>query len=135
METVTFEVPGNPVPQSRPRFTRQGHAYEDKKVKAYKESVRMVAASRMRGMPPIGGPVTVSLTFFLPIPKSWSREKRADAEQGRALPTKKPDVDNLAKAVLDACNGIIYADDSQIIHMTVQKWYGEDPCVIVEIRV
>lgn len=134
MEIVTFEVPGNPVPQSRPRFTKNGHAYEDKKVKTYKECVRTVAASKMRGRPPMEGAVIASLKFLLPVPKSWSRKKRTGALAGEILPTSRPDTDNLTKTVLDACNGIIYADDSQIIHMTAQKWYGEEPGVVVEFR-
>ena len=34
----------------------------------------------------------------------------------------KPDVDNIAKAVLDALNGIAYDDDSQVVELTVKKW-------------
>ena len=47
--------------------------------------------------------------------------------------TKRPDLDNLAKAVKDALKGVIYADDSQIVEAHLFKRYGE-PQVKVQIK-
>ena len=48
-------------------------------------------------------------------------------------PTKKPDADNIAKAVCDALNGIAYKDDSQVVDLTVRKYYSKFPRVQVFI--
>ena len=130
---VAFDIPCVPVPQSRPRFTRQGHAYDTQKSKAYKALVRAEAANRMRGRKPFDGAVVASLKFYLPIPKSWSKKKREAALDRRILPIGRVgDTDNYVKAVLDACNGVIYDDDSQVIHITAEKWYGDVAGVVAE---
>lgn len=43
--------------------------------------------------------------------------------------TSKPDVDNLAKAVLDAMNGVLWKDDSQVFRLVTEKVYTEEPFV------
>ena len=48
-------------------------------------------------------------------------------ERGLILPTKKPDADNIAKAILDALNGLAYYDDAQVVHLEVQKRYSNEP--------
>ena len=48
-------------------------------------------------------------------------------------PTKKPDADNIAKAVCDALNGIACKDDSQVVDLTVRKHYSKFPRVQVFI--
>ena len=58
-------------------------------------------------------------------------------ETGEILPCKKPDVSNIAKAVEDALNGLVYEDDAQICSLTVSKCYalpGQEPCVYVRIE-
>ena len=49
-------------------------------------------------------------------------------------PAKKPDCDNIAKIILDSLNGIAYADDKQIISLSVEKYYGDTPkvCLILQ---
>ena len=64
---------------------------------------------------------------YFPIPKSTSKKKRDEMERGLILPTKKPDTDNIAKAILDALNGLAYYDDAQVVHLEVQKRYSNEP--------
>ena len=52
---------------------------------------------------------------------------------GQIRPTQKPDADNIAKSVLDALNGLAYADDKQIVTLVVDKYYDEEPCVHVKL--
>lgn len=47
-------------------------------------------------------------------------------------PDKKPDIDNIIKAILDGLNKTMFIDDKQIVELSVKKQYGETPCVIVE---
>ena len=57
--------------------------------------------------------------------------------KGEMLPTKKPDVDNIIKIILDSLNGLAYKDDAQIVARTCQKLYVNDdnePRVEVKIE-
>lgn len=68
-----------------------------------------------------------------PLLKSFSKAKREAAINQEILPIGRPDVDNYAKGVKDALNGIMYKDDSQITKLTVRKYYAEQPKVVVKI--
>lgn len=49
---------------------------------------------------------------------------------------KKPDLDNLAKSVLDALNGIVWRDDAQVASLSMSKQIAAgDECPGVLIRV
>jgi Holliday junction resolvase RusA-like endonuclease len=76
---------------------------------------------------PIAGPLRVGLTFYLPRPISIPRHT--------LYPTKKPDVDKLARAVLDSLKGSAIDDDSDIIVLVVQKLYAPEGCPRVEIAI
>lgn len=116
-------VPGTPVPKARARTVTQGgrtHSYTPERTKEWEETVQWIAA-RHRPPSPLRGPLAVAMTFYLPRPK---RSKR-DIPRG--------DVDNYAKAVMDACNGILWDDDEQIVRLETSKEYGE-PRVEMEVR-
>jgi Holliday junction resolvase RusA-like endonuclease len=59
----------------------------------------------------------------------WNRRK-----DGEIYPQVKPDLDNVMKAVLDALNGVVYADDSQVINLVATKRYSTDPRVEVYVH-
>lgn len=46
---------------------------------------------------------------------------------GELLPAKKPDIDNVVKAVLDALNKVAYRDDNQVVELQIRKQYSERP--------
>lgn len=66
-------------------------------------------------------------------PKSMSRKRQYQALMGEVRPTTKPDLDNLLKSVKDALNGVAYVDDSQIVTITAEKAYGEQPKTIIQV--
>jgi hypothetical protein len=49
------------------------------------------------------------------------------------MPCKKPDIDNIAKTYLDAMNGVIFVDDTQVVELHVKKVYAEKPGVDVMV--
>lgn len=56
-------------------------------------------------------------------------------EDGSVRPTKKPDVDNIVKIVLDALNGLAWHDDAQVTFLAVSKEYtGKEPFVAVTLN-
>lgn len=77
--------------------------------------------------------VRVMITAYCSIPKNASKALRELMISGANRPAKKPDWDNIGKAVCDALNGVAYKDDAQIICGKVEKYYSDTPRVEVEI--
>jgi len=136
MKRIEFKVFGNPVAQGRPRFFRKGDfvgCYDPKTSKSWKETIKWQAietlSSKSGKYDPVvhitQGAITMTLNFILPRPKSLPKKVIHHI--------KKPDLDNLAKAVKDALKGIAYRDDSQIVSLIVTKEYGEQTGVMVTI--
>jgi Holliday junction resolvase RusA-like endonuclease len=137
MRIIEFYIFGVPVPEGRARFTKTGRAYTPAKTRAWKQLVRKagVGATLTAGMfGPLSGALRMSLDFTLPIPPSWSKRKQDQASGQFIRPIGKPDVDNLAKAVMDGCNEVLYFDDAQIVALSIRKRYGLVPhvCVIID---
>lgn len=132
METITFSVPGDPVPQPRPRVSTAGgfgRAYVPKThaVHAYRHALQLAAIDA--GLRNDAATVQVVIDCVFARPKSHMRKSgvKPDAPQ---LP--RPDVDNLAKAVLDAI-GPILGDDTQVSRLVVEKTYGTEARTTVRI--
>lgn len=79
-------------------------------------------------------PLDVAITAYVGIPASKSKKFKQQALEGAQKPTKKPDVDNVAKIILDSITGIVYQDDKQIVKLSVSKVYSETPRVEVKIK-
>ena len=125
--SITFEVDGIPKGQPRPRaFSIHGKArvYSANTAEAWKSAIAL-AAKPHRPKAPIECPVSVSISHFMPRPKSHYG-KRGLKENAPTVHASKPDVDNLLKAALDALTSIGYwRDDAQVWHTTVTKIYGD----------
>lgn len=76
------------------------------------------------------GPLRLTVTFSMRIPKSWNKSDKESAELGGIRPIVKPDIDNLVKLVGDSLNGIAYKDDSQIVEVMAVKKYGKPETII-----
>lgn len=128
MERISFFVPGEAVPQGRPRTTRTGHVYMPKASRDYQRVVGAIAKGAMHGRLPLEEAVKVRVCIYKPIPKSWPKKKREDALANRLKPTSRPDLDNYIKAILDGCcNGICLTDDSLVVGLEAWKlWCTDD---------
>lgn len=129
---ITFSVPGDPVPQPRPRVSTAGgfaRAYVPKKhpVHAYRQAV--AAAARAAGLGETGDPLNVVIDAVFRRPKSHLT-KRGVKPTAPTLP--RPDVDNLAKAVLDALQDVM-GDDTNVSRLLVEKSYGPEARTTVRI--
>lgn len=133
---MKFTVPGEPCGKQRPRVVQRGghaQAYTPAKTANY-ETLVQFEYSRQCGHEFLGeGPIQMNITAYFGIPKSASKRKRAAMLSGEAVPTRAPDIDNIAKLISDACNGLAYKDDSQVVKMKLFKRYAEVPHVDVEI--
>lgn len=81
-----------------------------------------------------GQPLKVTIIAYYQIVKSTSKKKKQQMLDDLMFPTKKPDIDNIAKSILDALNKLAYRDDTQVGPLHMEKHYAEDPRVEVEIE-
>ncbi len=134
--SLTFHVELEPVPKGRPRFSKIGgfvRSYTPKKTSDYEAQVKAIAQGAMT-REPLETPLAAFLYFRLPIPKSYPKKRIAACLAGSERPTKKPDLDNLGKLVLDALNGVVYLDDSQLVSLHITKVYDHNPGVDIMVR-
>ena len=131
---IRFEILGQPIAKQRPRVTRSGIAYTPSKTVNYEAIVRYTYQSKYPQQELILGRIEANITAVFPVPKSYSKKKTAELLNGHNNYDKKPDCDNLAKIILDSLNGIAYKDDSQVTVLHINKEYGTQPKVIVELK-
>lgn len=113
---VRFTVPGKPVPKGRPRFAR-GRTITPQRTRDYEAHVK------------------ITIMHALSLASGWRRE---GARRVRLIfeftDACRGDIDNLAKAVLDACNGLLWHDDRQVVDLHVQLVSGFVPRTIIEVE-
>lgn len=107
--------------------------YTPAKTRNEEAVIRDFAEQAMNGRAPFEGPLEVRMRIYLPIPQSMPKKRQEAAIAGELRPTIKPDWDNTAK-LTDACNGIVWRDDSQIVAAHVWKYYSVRPGVVIEVR-
>ena len=127
---ISVKAVGTPKPQPRPRaFVRGGRAsvYNPESAKEWKKAVRFSVHGILPG--PIIKPVNVALFFYIPRPKSHYRNGKFSHVLKDSSPkrhVKTPDVDNLAKAVLDALtDSKIWIDDAQVVSLIIYKEWAD----------
>lgn len=131
---IRFTVPGEPKAKARPRMsTRTGQAYTPKETLSYESLVKWCYANT-EGLKKLEGEVVARIVAMYPIPKSMTRKNRQLIIEGKLHPTKKPDLDNVAKIILDSLNNIAFHDDSQVVELTIEKHYSDNPRVEVILK-
>lgn len=80
-----------------------------------------------------GVPVRILITAFYKPPARTTKKDYIKIQNGEKFPTRKPDADNIVKAVLDALNGSAYYDDAQVIEITVRKLFSFDEGLTVTV--
>jgi len=130
--SIAFTVPGDPVPQPRARITTRGkfaHAYTPKSHPVHEYRTRLAVAARLAGLTPTGEPLDVVIDAVFERPKSHMLKSGVKATAPR-LP--RPDVDNVAKAVLDALQDVM-GDDSLVARLVVEKSWGAEARTTVRV--
>ena len=134
---VYFTIPGEPHGKGRPKFSTYGGrvtARTPEKTVVYENLVRLEYQRQCGDVRfEDNAQLAVTIDAYYTIPKSASKKKKANMQNGLIRPTKKPDCDNVIKCVLDSLNSIAYHDDAQVVTVECRKLYSETPRVEVEI--
>jgi Holliday junction resolvase RusA-like endonuclease len=144
MGLLEFTVLGTPLAQGSLRAVPvAGHARiinDNPRSKPWRADIQAAAqdarhSAHLAGL--LDGPVSVTVTFTFARPKGhWGKGRFAY----RILPSapnqhvKRPDLDKLARAVLDALKGQVWRDDSQVIALQLLKRYGDPERADIQIR-
>ena len=131
-QMLTFYVNGQPVAQPRHRIASRGRfstAYIPRShaIHAWKWAVEEAAreqAERVGWVPVKGEPLSVVMQFYF-------RQSRSNKTRHHV---QRPDLDNLAKAVLDALHGIVFLDDACVVGLRLQKEWASQSGLLVEVR-
>ena len=140
---ITFEVPGAPVPQPRPRISTwggRGRAYvpAGQAIHAYRQAIELVAKTAGWASGPAVGPVAVEIDAWFPRPASHLTKAGTVRPAAPGWPCRA-DVDNVGKAILDAItdSGAFWQDDDQVVELVIRKSYarpGSPGRTIVTVR-
>jgi Holliday junction resolvase RusA-like endonuclease len=130
--SITFSVDGEPIPQPRAKITTRGgfgRAYVESKhpIHAYRKALQMAAVDA--GLRPCTGTVDVVIDAVFCRPRSHMNK---NGLKPTAPITPRPDVDNVAKAVLDAI-GPVLGNDSQVKRLVIEKRYGTEARTTVRV--
>lgn len=129
---IRFRYEGEAIGKARPRYSKRGdyvHTYTPKKTQIFEQAIGLHCKVACKGEIPKhkrDTPVKVDIMIGVSVPKSWSKKKRQEAIECKILPTKKPDLDNVVKSVLDAMNGFAYEDDAQVVLIFAERYYTEE---------
>jgi crossover junction endodeoxyribonuclease RusA len=120
---LRFVVFGVPIPKGSARafipkgWTRPIITAANAKSKPWQESVVAAAREALAGAEPIADPVALTVSFYLPRPKS--------APKRITKPAKKPDLDKLLRCIKDGLTRAgVYHDDSQVVEVQALKAFA-----------
>jgi Holliday junction resolvase RusA-like endonuclease len=131
---IEIVLAGAPMGKERVRFVKAtGRTFTPERTVNYESRLAYAAQQAMGDRPLFDGPLSVEVVAYMPVAESKPRKWKAAALAGEIRPTKKPDLDNLAK-ILDALNLVVWGDDAQIVEMHIAKHYSEAPRMEIRVR-
>ncbi len=133
MREYVFEVEGDVVGKGRHRFTKSGRPYTPIRTRLYEKQIRRAFIERGGTM--FDGPVHIDFEVVAGVQHSASKTAKRMRLAGQELSIRKPDLDNVEKILLDALNGLAYADDVSVVSVrSIKGLYEETPRLIVRVR-
>ncbi len=134
MIELSFEYSGEFKAKERPRKGPAGNFYTPRETLQTEKDIGIMAlqARAHAGIvKPHDGPVSLVITYSQPVPKT-SKDKEILYKRN----VSKPDIDNILKTILDACNKILYEDDCQVFSVQMTKTYhgADQPRVTIKAQ-
>lgn len=117
MKSFTITLPGCPQPKERARRGAGGRWYTPERTRRYEKSIGELAQ--------------------VYVPRDWPADAKYSVEVVAHFPDARArDLDNVAKSVLDACNKVLWRDDSQVSRVALQREIDRvNPRTVVTFRV
>ena len=130
-----FEVPGKVIGKGRPRLNSYtGVVYTPTRTKDYESLVEQYFLLKYPRFKALEGRIKVSIIAYFSIPKTTKKSDINEMLENNISPTKKPDIDNIVKAILDSMNKFAFKDDNQITKIEVEKKYSLEDKLYVKIE-
>ena len=142
-------IPGEPEGKKRPRYSRKtGVMYTPSETVAYEKKVQAMfwaqGGKKMHDVKTLADqdgkprecvvPLKVEIWAFIKPPETAPMWKKGLMRLNSILPTKKPDIDNIGKIILDGLNKAAWRDDSAVTDLIIHKRFSDEPRVVVEIN-
>lgn len=131
-QIIHLAIPGEPQGKQRPKWSRVG-TYTPKQTVNYETYIKELFAVKYPDFMPVESALDMELIAYLTIPTSASKKRKALMADLEIRPTKRPDGDNILKAVMDALEGLAYKNDCQIVKAIVEKYYSNRPGLYIKI--
>jgi len=130
-----FEVPGKIIGKGRPRLNSYtGNVYTPTRTKDYETLIEQYFLLKYPRFKMLEGRVKISMIAYFSIPKATKKSMIEDMLEDKISPTKKPDIDNIIKIVLDSMNQFAFKDDIQITKLEVEKRYSIEEKIQIRIE-
>jgi len=130
-----FTIDGPIKGKGRPRVNMAtGSVYTPTDTKDYEMLIKQYFMIKYPRHEVFTNRVKIEIKAYFEIPKSTSNKLKEKMLSGEVSPTKKPDIDNITKIILDALNKVIFKDDNQVTKIEVEKLYSERPRLEVKIE-
>lgn len=130
-----FEVPGKVVGKGRPRLNSYtGVVYTPTKTKDYETLVEEYFLLKYPRFKVLEGRIKVCIVAYFSIPKATKKSEINEMLENNMSPTKKPDIDNIVKVILDSMNKFAFKDDNQITKLEVEKKYSLEDKIYIKIE-
>ncbi len=135
IKKIDFTVEGEPRGKERPQFGNRGQVYTPDKTTTYQNQIKFTHYEQCGNVKfTEESQLELFVKAYYKIPKNTSKKKKQTMLSGEIRPTKKPDGDNILKAVADALNGVCYKDDKCLIKMSIEKFYSDVPRIEVVVQ-
>lgn len=133
--TYSFEIEGKIIGKERPRVNlNTGTVYTPNKTKDYENYIRQIFKIKYPNFEMITSRVSINIIAYIGISKSISKKDKEKVLNDEMSPIKKPDIDNIAKVILDALDGFVLQNDKQVTKMSVEKRYSDVEKLFVKIE-
>lgn len=129
---ISFFVPGEPRGKGRP-VNLGRNVVKDEKTAAYENLIALAASAALGDENMFDGAAAVHFVAYFQPPASDRRGQQKHKLSGGVHFIKRPDIDNIAKVIMDACQQVVFSNDNRVSEIVGIKVYGEKPGVLVTI--
>lgn len=130
LKPIKFVIHTTPTGKGRPRVViakGKPHAFTPLRTMIAEQEIKMAVYQRYKELPfSPGTPLRLSVVFYMARPKSLPKQVTEH--------TKKPDIDNLLKTLMDGLSGYLVHSDAEVVQIIASKRYGSPARIEFEVE-